>query len=88
MIPLYVIIIFFLILSIVYPLVLIMVSIAGWYGKRRMELKKGKDTVEYIYGLERIDERTDSFKEVFFNVAVFVILFAVAPFVVFYYFFY
>ncbi len=82
----YIIILFFAILAIVYPLVLIMASMAGWYAKRRLELKKGKDSKEYIHGVERIDQRTDSFKEVFFNVAVFVILFAVAPFAVFYYF--
>ena len=86
MIPIYLIIAFFLILTIVYPLVIIIASGVGWYDKKRLAFKK-KDSKDYMDTIERIDQRTDRFKEIFFNVAVFVILFAVAPFGVLYYFF-
>lgn len=80
MISLSIIIAFFLILAMVYPLILIMVSIAGRYEKRRLELRGGG----WNKGdMDDVDQRTDRLKEIFFNLSVFIIFFIVAPVVVF-----
>jgi len=76
---------FFVILAAVYPLAVFIVSAAGWWEKKAAGKRNRCHYNEGAYreAVERIDQRTDRFKEVFFFVAVCVIFFAVAPFAVF-----
>jgi len=82
---LFTIIAFFAILVAVYPLAVLIVSAAGWLEKKAVLEKKRGLYSEGTYrdAVERIDQRTDRFKEVIFFVAVCVIFFAVAPFAAF-----
>lgn len=80
MVSLYSLIIFFFVLVILFTMVSMVLSLAGWLQKKWI----GRKTIPAPESIQAIDFRIDRLKALTFNISVVLVLFCITPFVIIY----